>query len=62
MNATDLDNLGSITYSIVGGDVSCHDVFSMASSGILYINDTHNCLDYELRPVHTLLVQASDGM
>ncbi|XP_063447084.1 protocadherin Fat 4-like [Mytilus trossulus] len=33
----------------------------MDSSGILYINDTHNCLDYEIRPVHTLLVQASDG-
>lgn len=62
INASDEDNLGYLTYDIIGGDTDCHDIFKIdKSTGALSINNTGHCLDYDVSPVHTLLVQAKDG-
>lgn len=57
INATDVDTIGEITYKIIGGD---QDKFILDNkSGELKLANT---LDRELKDVHEVRVQASDGI
>ena len=61
--ASDIDKLGPLSYSIVGGGGNCSDIFRMDNrTGRLFINNTEDCLDHDISPVHTLLIEARDGM
>ena len=61
--ASDIDKLGPLSYSIVGGGGNCSNIFRMDKvTGMLFINNTENCLDHDISPVHTLLIEARDGM
>ena len=61
--ASDIDKLGPLSYSIVGGGGNCSNIFRMDNvTGKLFINNTEDCLDHDISPVHTLLIEARDGM
>jgi Ca2+-binding RTX toxin-like protein len=57
--ASDPDTVGTIAYSIVGGDTG--GVFSIDAAGNIIVANAA-ALDYETNPVFTLTVQADDGV
>ena len=63
VGASDKDRLGQLSYSIVETDEFCPDIFRIDNTtGLLYMDNTRHCLDYDVSHLHTLLIQAQDGI